>query len=588
MAYVWLNDRQIEIDGQVSERQISPWTSKISSGGAVDFGSFAPHDIKEYADCRGGIGIERESADSDRLWWSEGIETTKERYLTLGALVISGGNLTTPPLAIIDFNSYTHFFGASVSQYWTGTTLAEADASPLATYTDVITMKDSTASYLICCNGSIVRYCSVSFGTNPAKNWATLSTDGVSFLTVFDKRLFGINSTGTTVFYNSQNDADSSAGSAMSHFHISGRWTTAYDLFEGRLPNSDESVIYMLTDVGLVYIDFWTRSAELMDIRYSPTTLGLKGLSWNGDIYVSNNAEIKKIGNNLVSQYGPDADDGLPSTYGGYIYDMVGTSHWLIITVSGDTYSSLLKRHESLGGWHQICSSTSNIRCAYHSALTSPGKLWFGEGNNVKYVQFPDKTHDVTKVSGYTYTSTGTITFPKMARLSVVPKIALQADILTTDCSANVNVVIKYRTDNNTDYTTLGTFNSSGHPTALSFNSSYGTSFNEIQMQAVLARDDTNTNSPKVRSLALRYVANPPAVLSWSFNLKARGDEAKEIITWLETARDSNVLINFSPVGDKNQTDRLYYVKIEQLPSKQSYDLQAPEKIYAVVVTEPI
>ena len=580
MPYVTLNGHQIDIKGKVKERTISPWTAKISSG-SVDFGSFQPCDIIEWADCRGGIGLEQSNAESDQIAWSESVETTKERYLTLGPLVTSGGDFTTPLLKAIDLGSYTYFFGNSVSKYWTGSALAEADTSPLATPTDAIVYKDNTNTYLAVCNGTSARYATTGFGAS--KDWASLTSSPVKYFSTFDDRLIGLNATGTVVYYSAKGDIDSCAGGAMSSFNIAGPWTTAQKMFNGTLAGTEEPALFMVTDKGLIWIDFWTRKAYPMEVRYN-SQYALAGMYWNSEIYVGVDAGIIKVGSSLVSQYGPDQKDGIPADYCGYIYDLLGISHWVVCAVSGGTCSSILKRHESLGGWHQVYSSPYNIRCIYYSALTSPGKLWFGEGNSLKYVQLPDKTHDVTKTSGYTYAATGSIIFPRMTKLSIIPKTAIKIEALTGSLDADNTIAVYYRIDTATDWTLAGTFNTAGHPTAITLGTSAGISFNDIQVRVVLTRSTTTTVTPVLKSLVLKYVPNPPAVQSWSFNIAARGAKSKQIIDWLVAARDATTLVTFSPVGNTSLSQK--YVKVEQMPSEQDFEGAAVEKDYTVVVNE--
>ena len=565
--------------------------------GTQEFADFLPHSIKEYSDLRGGIGLENEEVDvptdtteesmrkRNRLWWSESIETTKNRYITLGPLVVSAGDLATPPLKIIDFAGVTYVFGTSVSKYWDGAALQAADASPLANLTDAIVFTDATNDYLIVCNGSDVRYCSIGYGAS--KDWATLSTNDAKYLASFDKRLFGINSTGTVVYYSARDNCDNAAGGAMSYFNISGPWTTATDLFCGKGFQTGEEILYMVTDTGLVTIDYWTRVAYPA-LPIPKTANALVGAWWNALVLMATGSGITTINTGLeASQFGADIDDGLPADEIGYVYDILPLCHWILIAVSGGTKSSILKRHESTGGWHQIYTSSSNIRTLWHSTLTSPGYLWFGEGNYVKYLMLPDKTHDVTKVSGYTYAASGEFILPRLSRLSVLPKIALSVDALTEDCNATETITVYLRVNETTSWgTAVGTFVTSGHPTEISLGSGLGTAFNDIQMKVALARGTTTTNSPKLKSIALKFIPSPAPVLSWTFKISAAGDRAKEIITNLETARDASTLVNFSPVGDLGISTK--YVKVESIPSVQELDKYAVEKQLEITLTEAI
>ncbi len=581
--YVVLNGVRYEIEGYVQERQVSPWAGKISMG-SQNFADFQPCSVREYADLTGGIGLDKEIQESNRVSWSESIETTKAGEVTLGPLATTAGNFNAVPLKIIEFDGYMHALANSKSEYYntSNSTWTEADASPLTTPTDALVVTDATDTYLVVCNGSDVRY------ATDKTTWAALSTSDIKYLTTLDKRLIGVNASGNTIYYSTRDNIDDAAGGAMNSFNISGEWTACYDVWNGKLVTTDEDAIYMLTDTGLVVVDFWTRCPYKMEVRYQRTSNALVGMYWNSEVFCGVGSSIFKISPNLVSQFGPDADDGLPSEHAGYIYDMIGLSHWMVICVSGGTSSSILKRHESLGGWHEVYSTaTNNIRCLAWSTIPSAagGALWFQDGSNIKYVTFADKTHDVTKVSGYTYAASGDFVLPKLTKVSVIPKTAVAIEALTEGCSATETITVYMRTDATTSWgTAVGAFNANGHPTKISLNSYLGTAFNDIQLKVALARGDTTTKSPKLKSLALLYIPNPTVVSSWAFNIKAAGDETKTIIDNLTTARDSTTLVTFSPVGDLTVSTK--YVRVESIPSIQDLEGYAAEKIFQVKVTE--
>ncbi len=348
-TYISLNGERYEVDETVgiTEKQTSPWLAQLGSSN-VEFGNYSPADVEEYRDFRGGIGKESEEKRAQRLWWSESIETTKEGYVSLGPLVTTAGAFNATPLKILDFASETYAFATSQSSYWTGTAWATADPSPLATPTDTIVFRDSTNDYLFACNGTAVRYCATGHGGSV--DWGTLaSAAGSKYFCSFDKRLIGVDSTGTTIYYSPRDNCD---GTWVS-FNISGDYTAATDLFDGKLLSTGEPVIYMLTDTGLFVIDFYTQTCYKMEVRFPPTSNAMVGMYWNGAVYVATGAGIIRITSSTVEPWGPDEDDGLPASYQGLVYDIIGISHWVIIAVSGGTYSSILKRHESSGGWHQ-------------------------------------------------------------------------------------------------------------------------------------------------------------------------------------------------------------------------------------------
>ncbi len=580
---VILNNQRYEVTGAIQEKQITPWIAQIGTGG-IDFKNYSPAEVEEYRDFRGGLGKETEEGKSDRFWWSESIETTKEGYITLGPLVTTAGAFGVAPVKILDFSSGTYAFGTSVAKKWNTSTSVwdSVDASALATPTDAIVFKDSTATYLVVCNGTALR-CS-SNGTT----WnAVASAAGSKYLCAFDKRLIGINSTGTTLYYSPRDDVD---GTWVS-FSLSGDYSTAMDLFEGKLLTTGESVIYLLTDTGLYAIDYWTQTCYKVEIRFPMTTTAMVGMYWNGGLYTATGSGIVQVAGSTVQQWGPDLDGGLPTSYQGYIYDMLGISHWVLIAVSGGTNSSILKRHESAGGWHQVYSSSAtNIRCLCHSSLYSPGRLWFGDDNNIKYIQFRDKTHDVTKVSSYAYAASGNLYLTGLSKVSSLNKVAVRLDAITKDVNSDEKITAHYIVNDgishtDSDWTLLTSWDESPLATS-NLGIDDGVSFYDLYLKLKFERGSTTTNTPALKALALRYIALPETVTSWTFTVKALGIKAPQIIDWLEETRDSLTLINFSPDGDLNISE--YFVRIATMPSNRKLEAYAAEKDFTITVSEVI
>ena len=589
---VVLNSVPIIIEGTVSQKDINPWSSKMSMG-TQDFADYQPASVVEYHDARGGIGKDIAREQVNRVSWSESMELTKDSYFSLGALVTVLGAFGTPLLLAIDFEGATYFFGTSVAKYNNAGTLTNTDGSPLATPTDVIVFTDETDSYIIYCNGSDVRYASIGHGGS--SNWAALSTSDVKFMCAYDKRLIGVNSTGTTVFYSARGNCDDAAGGAMSFFKISGPWTAAYDIWEGKALDSDEPILYMLTDIGLATIDFWTRVAYPTEVTFSKTSNAMKGCYWNASIICSNGPGLTKASRGTFNDtWGPDADDGLPTDYIGYIYDMKALNHWLVIAVSGGTKSTILKRHSSMGGWQEVYSSSNNIRALHHSNITSPHRLYFGDASNVCYIDFPDVTKDFTRVSGFNYATTGSIIFPRLAKVSTVAKIVVEIQATTEDCDVltsnhDEKFTVYYRIDNATSWTSAGTFTTSGRPTPIKLGATAGAglAFYDIQFKVVATRGSASTTvSPKLKSLSFFFTPNPGPVYSYTFNMVARGEEAKRIIDELAVAKALPTLMKFYPNGDTTGTAR--WVKIESLPRERQGEGLGEEALFTVVVTEVV
>lgn len=574
--YITLNSKQYEIDN-IIEKQVSPFIAKIGSGG-VEWGDKATCDVEEYRDLRGGLGLEVEEKPSGRFYFSLGMETTKEGYFTMGALPVTAGTFGVAPVKIIEWNNVIYAFGTSVGKYWDSAAWQTSDSSALATPTDAIVVTDATASYLLVCNGASIRK------ATGATSWTEMSTENVKYMCMFDKRLIGIDAAYNKIWYSPRDDVD---GTLVS-FPISGDWTVVTDIFEGKLLTTGEPCIYMLTDAGLYTVDFYTQTCWKMEVRYSASSNARVGMYWNSFVYVGTGMGISRLTPSGITQWGTDVDDGLPAAYQGYVYDLVGSSHWVIMCMAGGTNDSIFKRHESTGGWHQVYSSSSAIECICFSDLYSPGRLWFGDGTSIKYIQFPDTTHDVTKVSGYEYVASGDLYLTQLSRVSSMPKVAIKLDGLSSALTSTVKVTPYYivngspsLTDN--DWTALSAWTTTPQPSS-SFNSYLGTAFYDICFKLHFERSSTTTVSPIIKSIGFKYAALPSTVTAWQFTIKGMGDNAKETITNLEAARDSTTLVNFSPDGDTNISVK--YVRIISLPSRRELEGYAKEQTFTVTCSE--
>jgi hypothetical protein len=576
-----LNSKQYDVENIV-EKQVSPFITKIGNA-SLEWQNYAHCDVEEYRDFRGGLGLESEESLTGRFYWSDSVETTKEGYITLGPLVTTAGTFGAAPVTMQDFpvsgTMRTFAFGNSVAKYWT-TSWQTADSSALANPTDSIVATDATSNYLIVCNGADVRY------TSDGTSWSSLSTENLKYLCMFDKRLIGMDAAYKKLWYSPREDVDGTLAS----FNLAGDWSVVTDLFSGKLLTTGDPCIYMLTDMGLWAIDFYTQTCYKMEVRYPYTTNAKVGMYWNSYLFIGTGAGISRVTPSTVTQWGTDLDDGLPADYQGYVYDMVGTSHWVIMAMAGGTKDSIFKRHESVGGWHQVYSSSSAIQCLHYSSIFTNGRLWFGDGTDIKYIQFPDTTHDVTKVSGYEYAASGDLYLSQFSRVSSMPKIAIQLDALTKSLDTDEKITPYYIVNNSPsldsdDWTALGTWTTTPQPTSV-FNSYLGTSFYDICFKLHFERGDTTTNTPVLKSMGFKFVALPDSVMAWQFVIRATGNDAKKNITDLETARDSSTLVNFSPDGDTNISQK--YVRIVSMPANRSKEGYAKEMTYTVTVAEVV
>ena len=203
-------------------------------------------------------------------------------------------------------------------------------------------------------------------------------------------------------------------GKGSDSFTLVGDFGTVYGLFEGKLMSDGSPALYLHGTRGLFAIDVNAEVAYQQEVEYPPlTNAGRAGKYWNANLWVSTGYGILKIAPSTATHVGPDQDDGLPSGFQGSIYDMVTVNNWLVYCVNGGSSdkSSILKRNATLGGNLQVYTTSATnkpIACLHHSpsSLYTNGRLWFGEDTDIKYMMFPDVTHNVKQIATYEYGDT--------------------------------------------------------------------------------------------------------------------------------------------------------------------------------------
>jgi hypothetical protein len=402
-------------------------------------------------------------------------------------------------------------------------------------------------------------------GTYTYNTWTTKTIGSIEKISLIRIRH-------TTAESNRINEVD--IGSAQ-QFNLTGDFGTVYGLFEGKLLSDGSPALYFCGTGGLFVIDTDNELVYQQEVEYPPlTNAGRAGLYWNANVWVSTGYGILKVAPSTAIHVGPDQDDGLPSGYQGSIYDMDTVNNWLVYCVNGGSSdkSSILKRNATVGGNLQVYTTSATnkpIACLHHSPSSqyTNGRLWFGEDTAVKYMMFPDTTHNVKQVSGYEYVAASTadhLKLPIFRKLAAISKTALGVAAITKNLNANEYITIYYGLNGASPTTLLGTFTTSPRPTILTFNSGLGTEFYRIQLAVKLQRGTTNTNTPELESLIFYYLPTPAAIYAWTFYILAIEDDAETIIAEFETLRDTNTLVTFYPSGDPNQTS--YNVKLSSMP----------------------
>lgn len=412
-----------------------------------------------------------------------------------------------------------------------------------------------------------------------------------TWLAQFENHLCTLSSQNTGFAYSAVNDITTNWTEKPNFPNLPSNFT---GMFVGKDAN-DDPALYFLTPTGMYYLDVFTNfvfGPTELQWEYDSTS-GKKGIYWKGAHYIAAGKSIYQLQGGIVTPIGPDMDDGLPETLQGAVTDMMGVGFWLVIAVDGGSLnkSSILKRYISGNHWHTVY--VGSVNTPIRTLMWDSGTLYFGEGTNVKSLPMSNTTDNVAKLSTYTYSASGDLIHPYFhSEFEAMPKVAHKLRAVTQDCNSNEKITISYRTDENTSWTSLGSFTSSPRPAALSFPSSgdaVGVSFERIQFKDSYARGDTTTNSPKLESLVLEYRVVPPVLWGWDFRAQAMttGDtRGQDIINALKTAMETGTLLSFYPDGDKDSTE--YFVEVAQMPGLKEGTEFGQEGIFSVSVQEVI
>ena len=452
-----------------------------------------------------------------------------------------------------------------------------------ATFPDpinIIVVTDPTDTYLVVSNATSAQY------TTDGSSWSAL-TGCKGYLSVFDNRLCGFY--GQTINYSPAKDIDGT----WATWDVAAYLGTVHGLFTAKSQKTDEPLLCLLTTEGMWTIDFWVR--EIYPFLKLPghTNAGRAGMFWNSYLWVSTGPGIKKISPGIVTDVGPDQEDGLPSGYQGAVYDMTGMADgsWMVYCVNGGSSdkSSIIKRHGTVGGNQQVYTTSAinkAIACVHYSpsSLYTNGRLWWGEDTGIKYCMMPDLNADVTEITSYEFiTTSGMMIYSIFRPLEGINKLAIRVRAVTKGCDAGKTITVKYWSDNDATWQTLGTFATSPNPTVLPFASSVGLVFRWIKFGVEMVTD-SSTATPELRSLELDYDAAAKRIRGWTFVVPVTQHNAEDTVLKLHTTQDKDTLVLFYPSGDSDKDS--YYVKITNLAENIGWDANQQEGQLQVTVEE--
>ena len=598
MAKVSLDGKFYTVkDGTIHRRNINPRAARFDTG-TPGYSSFTEGSAKAYKGLRGGIGHKYDDGQEE-CYFTNGLDATHRGGIVPGPKINTAGTFGVAPVKIIDFEGSTYAIGASkISKWNTSTSKWDSKETGIAAPLDAIVVTDSTDSYLIVTDATSAKY------TTDGTTWSAL-TGPMGYMTIFDNKLYGFYA---NTLYNSPAkasdgtwDIDGTWGSCK-YMHYFG---TVYGLFTAKSQVNDEPLLCLHSSEALWTIEPWVQQAYPYLPLTGHTYCGMAGMFFNSYIWVSTLGGIKKIAGSLITDVGPDQDDGLPTGYQGYVYDMcvAGDGSWMVFSVhnkGSSDKSSICKRHGTVGGNQQIYSTAAAdtaITCVHYSPshLYANGRLWWGEGTNVKYCMMPDFNTDVTQIADYECVlSSGKGVLPIFtAGMEAFAKTAIRVRGATKGCDSNLKYTVYYRTDadcfdtiDSDTWTELGTFTASPSPTALDFESGAGLAFKQLQL-AVASTTNSATSLPVLLSLELDYDAPTKVISSWTLPIAVGRHNSKKIVSDLYTSRDKETLLAFYPSGDSNH-GTCHWVKIDNIAGNVEWAMHRLTGTIQVAVKELI
>ena len=579
--------------------------------------------IISWSDWRGGIGVERMqgASDADRAWYST-CNLRHRHHLVLPALStattaqdaddtsIQGAITFIQDLGTVLYAGYSTapYYYSEANDRWTRVTHSSSAYSFPANPTDSITVRMGGTDYVVVAHGGGYSYFS-------SATTVTDKTTDAKFLTYWDDRLWGIDSTGQ-LWYTLTID-----GTPVNDAKLPVQNDYVTDLFVGR-DATGEQIIYAATKTGLYAHDFanqrWVETQFQLPFH---NFNGVGSVRWRDSIYTPSGLGIYKYingsNNAVITVMGPDRDDGIPATYRGTIRKLVGTHTELIAAIDattapgaqaatdipwqGGATSGASSRSQnviaassgqsSIVAWNDTGWETKWIAPSAKAGkqvdvmlVSNAGKgdyrLWWGLDGQVYSQLIPfDVTNpsQLVAVEGtdYAYESSGTHETPWFdAQQTEVDKLAIKLKVEVQDASADETVAVSYATDYSTSYTALTTITSTtlgateGTQTFLlpTSDNPVGVSFRSIKFKLTLARGSSDTTkSPDVVSLTLEYRKKLEAkyghTVEVDLNTTYKGNDPKQLRNNLVSSIESNTLQEFTFRDDGGGT-RNYYVDV--------------------------
>lgn len=333
--------------------------------------------------------------------------------------------------------------------------------------------------------------------------------------------------------------------------------------------------VYVVTDQAVWAFDPDSpRLYRIPNLESVHPRFGYASEVWRSNFYVAAGMDLLEFNGNVIRNIGLSRDDGLPWLHQGYIVALAAGQNALYAMVAaggldaaGTLSSNVLDIHEwSEYGWHCTSSIDTGSGRAFRSLAVSRAlgtyRLRFGAGFGAWYQALPETfanpREDIANLGGFKYGYIGSspaaynYAFESGrfdANMEGYQKIANAVQVHVRSIGATQTVVVKYRVNADTAYSTLGTVTAAGF-TTLQFGApdAYGVypglPFYAIEFRMELtgtAADEGTTQV--VESLVFSFLKLQNPSLSWPMQIDLSGpfqgnspDQMRTKLTALRTA----------------------------------------------------
>ncbi len=286
------------------------------------------------------------------------------------------------------------------------------------------------------------------------------------------------------------------------------------------------------------------RFDKLVDLSNTPSIYNCQGMNvWPGDgaLYVPVRYGLIRITGELggtmsVNRVGPNLDAGLPWQSKGRVAATLAMTDQLLAAVDVGSDASSNQQSSILSftglvqgeGWHELATGEiwtgRTIAMVFSPSVEDKPRLWFGDGNTIKYCILDDKVENPRESGISEFAYQGIITLPRFyAAMRDIDKdwrsIQLEADNL----GEGKTISVWHRTET-LSWRRLGVVSTPGS-TELALPD--GTYSKWIQLRLVLAREYAD-QTPTLRVHALHYMPMLPARYMFSMRLKLKDTTTRD------------------------------------------------------------